>query len=115
MRCPLCPDSVLVVSHRHGIEVDHCPTCRGVWLDRGELDHLVETVAERLGPRPAVEAPGPQQPPVAPRPMPAGERYDARRDDRYDQPRWDDRAARGGKRKKRKHAVLDLLEDVLDF
>ena len=42
MKCPTCPDSTLLISERQGIEIDHCPTCRGVWLDRGELDKLIQ-------------------------------------------------------------------------
>lgn len=42
MKCPTCPDSTLVMSDRQGIEIDYCPQCRGVWLDRGELDKLIE-------------------------------------------------------------------------
>ncbi len=41
MKCPT-DDSVLVMSERSGIEVDHCPQCRGVWLDRGELDKIID-------------------------------------------------------------------------
>lgn len=42
MKCPTCPESTLVMTDRQGVEIDYCPTCRGVWLDRGELDKLVE-------------------------------------------------------------------------
>lgn len=42
MNCPVCKDSVLVITDRNGIEIDYCPTCRGVWLDRGELDKIIE-------------------------------------------------------------------------
>lgn len=42
MHCPHCPHSTLVISERSGIEIDYCPQCRGVWLDRGELDKLIE-------------------------------------------------------------------------
>ena len=42
MKCPTCPDSPLSMSERNGIEIDFCPTCRGVWLDRGELDKIIE-------------------------------------------------------------------------
>ena len=42
MKCPVCPESVLAVSSREGVEIDYCPTCRGVWLDRGELDKIIE-------------------------------------------------------------------------
>ena len=41
MKCPT-DDSVLVMTDRSGIEIDYCPQCRGVWLDRGELDKLIE-------------------------------------------------------------------------
>ncbi len=46
MNCPTCPQSALVMSERSGIEIDYCPTCRGVWLDRGELDKIIERVNE---------------------------------------------------------------------
>lgn len=42
MNCPVCKDVALVLADRQGIEIDYCPTCRGVWLDRGELDKLIE-------------------------------------------------------------------------
>lgn len=42
MNCPVCKDSRLVMSERQGIEIDYCPNCRGVWLDRGELDKIIE-------------------------------------------------------------------------
>jgi uncharacterized protein len=42
MKCPVCKEPELVMSERQGIEIDYCPTCRGVWLDRGELDKIIE-------------------------------------------------------------------------
>jgi uncharacterized protein len=42
MNCPICPNTSLVMTERQGIEIDYCPTCRGVWLDRGELDKIIE-------------------------------------------------------------------------
>lgn len=42
MLCPNCKETRLVMSERKGIEIDYCPQCRGVWLDRGELDKLLE-------------------------------------------------------------------------
>jgi Zn-finger nucleic acid-binding protein len=42
MKCPTCTDSSLVMTDRQGVEIDYCPLCRGVWLDRGELDKLIE-------------------------------------------------------------------------
>lgn len=41
MKCPT-DGSVLVISDRSGIEIDYCPECRGVWLDRGELDKIID-------------------------------------------------------------------------
>lgn len=45
MKCPTCPDAVLVMADRQGVEIDYCPTCRGIWLDRGELDKLLDRAA----------------------------------------------------------------------
>ncbi|WP_119458252.1 zf-TFIIB domain-containing protein [Rhodospirillaceae bacterium SYSU D60014] len=56
MQCPI--DKVdLVMTDRQGIEIDYCPKCRGVWLDRGELDKIIERSAENV-----------QQPAAAPQP-----------------------------------------------
>ena len=41
MKCPKC-NQPLVMSERQGVEIDYCPECRGVWLDRGELDKILE-------------------------------------------------------------------------
>jgi Zn-finger nucleic acid-binding protein len=46
MNCPICSDSSLVISERQGVEIDYCPKCRGVWLDRGELDKIIERSTE---------------------------------------------------------------------
>ena len=50
MVCPV-DGATLTMSERQGIEIDYCPTCRGVWLDRGELDKIIERsgAAEGLG------------------------------------------------------------------
>ena len=45
MKCPNCPETALVMTERQGVEIDYCPNCRGVWLDRGELDKLIERSA----------------------------------------------------------------------
>ena len=47
MKCPKCQTD-LMISDRQGIEIDFCPQCRGVWLDRGGLDKLIER-ASRYG------------------------------------------------------------------
>jgi hypothetical protein len=53
MFCPVCKSVELVMSDRQGIEIDYCPTCRGVWLDRGELDKLIERSVLQVGGSPA--------------------------------------------------------------
>lgn len=59
MRCPV-DETTLVMSERSGIEIDYCPQCRGVWLDRGELDKIIDrSVAE---PAPQQAAPQQRQP-----------------------------------------------------
>ena len=50
MKCPAC-DIELRMSERRGVEIDYCPTCRGVWLDRGELDKLLEHASREQSPR----------------------------------------------------------------
>lgn len=42
MKCPICTGIDLKIAERQGIEIDYCPECRGVWLDRGELDKIIE-------------------------------------------------------------------------
>lgn len=63
MQCPVC-HVPLAMSDRQGIEIDYCPQCRGVWLDRGELDKIIERslgqVAQAPAPAPAPVAPPPQ-------------------------------------------------------
>ena len=51
MKCPTCPDAALAMTDRQGIEIDYCPQCRGVWLDRGELDKLLERAATTAPPQ----------------------------------------------------------------
>ena len=46
MKCPV-DDATLLMSERSGVEIDYCPECRGVWLDRGELDKLIERADDR--------------------------------------------------------------------
>ena len=60
MQCPVCRVA-LAMSDRQGIEIDYCPQCRGVWLDRGELDKIIE----RCAPEPQAPARG-----AAPQPSP---------------------------------------------
>ena len=74
MRCPI-DETTLVMSERNGIEIDYCPQCRGVWLDRGELDKIIERAAPQAS---AAAAPQPQyqQPqPYPQQPYPPGGYY----------------------------------------
>ena len=50
MNCPV-DNTALTMSERQGIEIDYCPTCRGVWLDRGELDKIIERSTAAHQPR----------------------------------------------------------------
>jgi uncharacterized protein len=53
MQCPT-DGTTLTMSERSGIEIDYCPTCRGVWLDRGELDKIIErSFTQQAAPAPA--------------------------------------------------------------
>ncbi len=60
MQCPT-DGATLVMSERSGIEIDYCPTCRGVWLDRGELDKILERSYAQAAPQSAPPAAPPQQ------------------------------------------------------
>ncbi|MGH1558214.1 zf-TFIIB domain-containing protein [Caulobacter segnis] len=60
--CPVCRVD-LVMTDRQGIEIDYCPKCRGVWLDRGELDKIIErsmAYEAALLPQPALRQPAPE-------------------------------------------------------
>jgi len=102
MNCPVCDEKLREVE-KHGVTVDICPGCKGVWLDRGELDRIIEMVqGDEPVPPQAVEAPAavPQQPQAAPPPQPVrpyrdDDDDDSRRDHRSDDPRY-----RDGRRKK---------------
>jgi uncharacterized protein len=86
MKCPV-DDTTLAISDRQGIEIDYCPTCRGVWLDRGELDKLIERENQWVEAR-------------------VNERDSARDDTR-------DKKAEPPKKKKQK--LTSLLQDVMEL
>ncbi len=94
MNCPVC-SVALQMMERQGVEIDYCPQCRGIWLDRGELDKMLERSAQA------------SYPDERDRPAPAAFRDER---DRY----GDDRSSRGpeyrGKSKRR-----SFLEDLHDF
>ncbi len=95
MKCPT-DDTVLQIAERQGIEIDYCPTCRGVWLDRGELDKIIDRSA-------ALEAPL----------RPGGRLDDDDDDDDHRRGRWDDdrdHMSRGPRKKKRGSFLGELFE-----
>ena len=79
MDCPVCKNVNLVMSERQGIEIDYCPNCRGVWLDRGELDKIIE---RSVAPAPAAAT----QPARAPEPPRGPDPRYATPDPRYAAP-----------------------------
>lgn len=97
MNCPI-DGTELRITDRQGIEVDYCPKCRGVWLDRGELDKLIERSAAA---------------PFAAEPERYGDErdYDERRGGYDDERELDDRRDGHGRRRRRR----SVLEDLFDF
>ncbi len=68
MYCPTCQEVQLMMTDRQGIEIDYCPQCRGVWLDRGELDKLIERATQPYQPAQRPQQPAPPPTPVQPPP-----------------------------------------------
>ncbi len=100
MRCPTDGET-LVMADRNGVEIDYCPKCRGVWLDRGELDKIIERAA--APPREAAPVYQPE-PGRAPRQDSRQEETRRYRDDD------DDDYRHGGKRKRRDSFLGDLFD-----
>ena len=100
MECPSCR-TTLQLAERQGIEIDYCPRCRGVWLDRGELDKIVE----RLG-----------QESTVPYARPADYREERPRYERDDDDDWrDDRPQYGRGSTYRTVKRKNLLRELFDF
>ena len=93
MNCPVCTTVSLVMSERQGIEIDYCPQCRGVWLDRGELDKVIERSVAGS----------------------SGQRFDERREDSRDYKSYehDREPYREGHYKKKKRE--GFLSELFDF
>lgn len=88
MKCPVCATPDLLMTERQGIEIDYCPQCRGVWLDRGELDKIIERSTRDAAPAAQVTTPQPvqtMQPPQTPYPAAQQSYYDQRQgyDDKH--------------------------------
>ncbi len=125
MNCPLCVDQVLDERFSHGIEVDVCPNCKGVWLDRGELERLA--MQGRAAEDPTLLAssghPAPHDrgsAPPAPLPAEAPRKTSSKSKSKSESKNrdWDDDRERSKKKSKKKKSkkkrFSDLLEDVLD-
>jgi uncharacterized protein len=97
MQCPT-DGTTLTMSERSGIEIDYCPQCRGVWLDRGELDKIIERSMTQQAPAPAPAAAPPPQ---------GG--YEGERDQRHDQ--YQQRYQQQPYRKKKKESWLSEIFD----
>jgi Zn-finger nucleic acid-binding protein len=105
MNCPAC-NVPLAMTDRQGVEIDYCPRCRGVWLDRGEIDKIVERELTAYGPMSRRES----APLVPEGPFYRDDRQDDRDSrfrDRDDDHRHDDKY-----RKKKRES---FLEDLFDF
>lgn len=104
MKCPHC-DETLHMTHREGIEIDYCPECRGVWLDRGELDKLIERSEAWSGGGQAAPARDERR-------EPPREEY---REPQREEDRDDRRSGTPQKKKKKSSFVGDLFENFGDF
>ena len=95
MKCPN-DGSTLTMSERSGIEIDYCPQCRGVWLDRGELDKILERSVSQAPPAPTQAA-----------------SYERERDERqqYYQQRYADPRSQPYRKKRKEH----WLGEIFDF
>ena len=97
MQCPV-DGEMLIMAERSGVEIDYCPKCRGVWLDRGELDKIIERAAQSAQPTPRPEAHPPEH-----------FRDEGRFRDRYDDDD-DDWKYKKGKRYRRESFLSDLFD-----
>lgn len=104
MKCPN-DNTTLLMTERHGIEIDYCPECRGVWLDRGELDKIIDSGAEADAPKREFEQPNYDQ-------MPGHEQtYSGGHD--YNRSGYDERDFGSNDSKKRRKE--SFLGELFDF
>lgn len=99
MQCPVC-NVQLVMSDRQGVEIDYCPKCRGVWLDRGELDKIIERSTGGAMP-------------MQSRPMPQYDDNQYRKDDHHDDHHGNKYSQHYPDQKKKKRE--SFLGDIFDF
>lgn len=100
MKCPVCNDVNLVMSERSGIEIDYCPKCRGVWLDRGELNKIIERSSDNM-------------------PHQHSRQYEEPRRQEYEKPKYEDKKYYDDDYHKHshysKHKKRSFLSDIFDF
>ncbi len=105
MKCPL-DDVEMLMTSRSGIEIDYCPQCRGIWLDRGELDKLIEREEEALGNR--------RQPAASAQPPRIRETIYRHHDDDDDDDRRDYVYYNKHGKPKKKRSMLGEMFDIFD-
>lgn len=119
MKCPVCPDSTLVMADRQGVEIDYCPACRGVWLDRGELDKIIERAAPSASAVPAARQPAPapavQPAQAAPAATPGRPPYGHRDFDDSDYPRHHAPHGQHGSHPGYPKRKKSFLSEIFDF
>ena len=115
MSCPVCRVP-LTMSERQGVEIDYCPQCRGIWLDRGELDKILERAAREMPAAavaptaPVAPAYGTSQPGYPANPTYAPPAQDSHGQQSYD-PRYGNQGYdQGHRRKKKEHWLSDLFD-----
>lgn len=108
-----CPNDGAEMDHvsRHGVEIDHCSACGGVWLDGGELDHLMAAV------RPAIELgnPDPSSPPRPSQTRGVRHKSPVHSDDRPREALRPSKASRFAGRYSGKARLKNILEEIFDF
>lgn len=102
MLCPVDGETLLM-SERQGVEIDYCPRCRGVWLDRGELDKIIER-SETPDQQVRAASARSDNPPSKSRPQ--------RREERDDE---ENRKSSGKPYRKKRSLTKSFLEDIFDF
>lgn len=108
MNCPT-DGTTLLMSERNGIEIDYCPDCRGIWLDRGELDKILDAVKG--------DAPAPRDQRGYRDPAPqryAEPRYDQGRDSRHGDSRYGDSRYGDSRYQKKKKSPFEFLGDLFE-
>jgi len=104
----MCPNdnAAMQTLERGGVQFDMCPTCRGVWLDRGELEKLMDSAMQDGRASAPQAAPAPQQQPYPPQQQPWGGQQPAYRDERYRSRDDDDYRYK----KKKRDSIFDIFD-----